>query len=672
MKKPLSILLAVVLIISAFVLPSNLSFASEQVKLKVTSNELNVRSSVWGNWMGSVYRDQEYTSTESQKDSSGDTWYAISYNGKKGWVHGNFVSVVSAPVAPPSTSAKGKLTITSNALNIRSAVWGSISDVVTSGQVYEYTEVSKDSSGDNWYKIGKGWVHGNYVKIEVATPPPAAATSLGKLTIESDTLRVRASAWGEHLTSVRRGANYDYYGTQKASDGSTWYQIEVDGRKGYVHGGYIKVAAPPAPAPTPKPEPKPVPKPAPAVPVEKIQGKIKVATATLNVRSGIWGTWIGSALDGEMYDYVSTAKDSSGKTWYKLDFGGKSGWVHGDYVSLVSTTPSTPPGTPTRSVLGTLYITTSVLNVRDAVWGNWIGQTYNSTAHDYYADKKDSSGSIWYEIAFGSGSGWVHGDFVSLSGFSGIEMGDILASSKAESNVYALQEFALQIVLNDKDGKTLTGQAAKLGVNVSGAQRPGLVSVGEFKETRAGVYQATAKISDAHQSVRFTFTLGGASLGESALVHTGASEFQERWLKQNVGVYMDLDGWNGYQCKDVLDSYAFDMFGDFRNIVGLGNAAQLYDGPSEDYFIKIPREASGPNSVPKMGDVIIYGGSSRIPAGHLSVVISADEERIYVLEQNAENTGRMPTLYATRGYSALSGEIIGWLRPRVEKISGSN
>ncbi|MDI9472519.1 MAG: CHAP domain-containing protein [Tissierellia bacterium] len=662
MKRALSVVLALVMIFGIFSAPLTLIFASSNT-LRVTTSVLNVRDDVWGNWVGSAYNGEQYSFTDYKKDSSGDTWYAITYRGKKCWVHGDFVEII----ASSSSDEPGKLSVTADLLNVRDKIWGKVVSQVEYGEVFSYTDFDKDSSGDTWYKIEKGWVHGDFVKI-ISTPAESSSpeTPIGKITVNTEALRVRTSPWGDYITTIYEGETYNYYATQRANDDSMWYQIEVDGRKGFVHGWYITFSNADAPAQTPADTPT-----TPSVFEEPVIGKIEVTTSALNVRDDVWGSWISTIYEGEVYEYVASAKDSSGKTWYKIKIDSTTGWVHGDYVRVILTAPPVQEDDSGRPIIGTLNVTTSVLNVRDAVWGTWIGQTYNSDSHHYYSTAKDSSGSTWYEIGFGGGSGWVHGDYVCVTGL--VESNEnVVARANSVSNVYALEEFTLEVSLKDNDGNAIKGAADRIATVINGAERPRLISVGDFSEVSSGVYHTMAKISDAHQSVEFIFTLDGKSLGESAIVHSTASEFQERWLDQNVGVYMDLDGWYGYQCKDVLDYYANDMFGSYRSIVGPGDAKDLFHGPSDEYFIKITRESTGPNSIPKMGDVIIYGGGSGNPYGHLAVVISATETSIRVLEQNSNGSGSNPAEYSTRPYSGSSGEVIGWLRPRVEMIKNTN
>ncbi|MDI9472520.1 MAG: SH3 domain-containing protein [Tissierellia bacterium] len=128
---------------------------------------------------------------------------------------------------------------------------------------------------------------------------------------------------------------------------------------------------------------------------------LEVTTDALNYRSSPWGTIHGVIYRGEKYTVLDSQKDSSSDTWYKIE----KGWVHGAYVEITSITPPT-------DVIGEVKVTTSVLNVRTAPWGTWIGSVYEGDVIDYYATRKDSDGDLWYQIKYGSGTGWVHGDYV--------------------------------------------------------------------------------------------------------------------------------------------------------------------------------------------------------------------------------------------------------------------
>lgn len=76
-----------------------------------------------------------------------------------------------------------------------------------------------------------------------------------------------------------------------------------------------------------------------------IEGTVKVGTS-LNVRTGPWGTIIGSLRNNNKVKILSKSGD-----WYKIDYKGKTAYVHANYVSTpdkkAGTTPvKTPKAAP--------------------------------------------------------------------------------------------------------------------------------------------------------------------------------------------------------------------------------------------------------------------------------------------------------------------------------------
>lgn len=116
-----------------------------------------------------------------------------------------------------------------------------------------------------------------------------------------------------------------------------------------VIGGGQPEAAPEEVAPTPT-EAQPI-------PTQEAAPFCVIASETLNVRSGPGLAYdrIGQAVQGERYEILA----SSGTGWYLIDFGGREGWVSGDYVEVrgaaerialtevIPPTPTPVPPTPT-------------------------------------------------------------------------------------------------------------------------------------------------------------------------------------------------------------------------------------------------------------------------------------------------------------------------------------
>lgn len=250
----------------------------------ITASRLNVRSGRGTNYavLTSIPKGKSVTLLDKK-----DGWYQVTYNGKTGWIAGNYVKVSAALVdtkntaSTTTTTAKstttttaaassnlGKCTVTVSTLNVRS------------GPGTNYSIISKLSKGQSvqalekkgsWVKVTisgskTGWVSGSYVKFgssgSTATTQKTASTTskttattkktttttssnkgkststTGKIVITADVLNARsgASKSSSVVGSVRRNEVYAY---KNVKDG--WYQITIpSGATAYVSSDYVK------------------------------------------------------------------------------------------------------------------------------------------------------------------------------------------------------------------------------------------------------------------------------------------------------------------------------------------------------------------------------------------------------------------------------------------------
>jgi uncharacterized protein YraI len=140
----------------------------------------------------------------------------------------------------------------------------------------------------------------------------------------NDTVNVRTGPGTGYGIIGQVPAGHSYVGTTKSGD---WWKIYYNGGEGWTHGAYYST-------------------------VSGATG-VKVTTDTLNVRSGP-GT--GYAILGKVYMgqiYFWTVHESIAP-WYKIYWGGREAYIHGDYVTRVtlsgggSTSPPPPSGTTTN------------------------------------------------------------------------------------------------------------------------------------------------------------------------------------------------------------------------------------------------------------------------------------------------------------------------------------
>lgn len=234
-------------------------------------------------------------------------------------------------------------------------------------------------------------------------PPRAEAATPSTVTIKYDAVRIRsaASTASTILATVNRAKNYPYLATTaKDASGYAWYKISYStSQVGFVREDLASLGYATSPAP-----------------IENPIGQLTVYAGTrLNVRQSytVTSTKLGTIEDGTKHAYYAT---QSG--WYKIKYGNGYGWVSGQYVKASSVAPipqpePTPLPSPVDEAQGSLTVNSasSALNVRatPSVYGTRLGSVADRTVHAYYATQ-----SGWYKIKYGTGYGWVSGNYVLL------------------------------------------------------------------------------------------------------------------------------------------------------------------------------------------------------------------------------------------------------------------
>ncbi len=116
---------------------------------------------------------------------------------------------------------------------------------------------------------------------------------------------------------------------------------------------------------------------------------VEISASALNVRTGPWGTRIGTAARGRKL--VVTGQRSG---WLRIDWSGRSGWVHGGYVRRTGATG--------------LEVTASALNVRGgpSVRNGRLGSTLRGQTY-----VRVSRQGNWSLIQYDNRRGWVHSGY---------------------------------------------------------------------------------------------------------------------------------------------------------------------------------------------------------------------------------------------------------------------
>lgn len=143
-------------------------------------------------------------------------------------------------------------------------------------------------------------------------------------------------------------------------------------------------------------------------PAPAATGSVMAATANLNMRSGP-GTGYSILKVIPKGAQVQASTLQSG--FYKVTYGGTTGWASASYLTAVSSAPAPAPA-PTTS-----YVKTTVnLNMRTGP-----GTGYGILATIPSGMRVQSSGMSggWYKVIYNGNTGWVSGSYVvALSGYS--------------------------------------------------------------------------------------------------------------------------------------------------------------------------------------------------------------------------------------------------------------
>ena len=147
---------------------------------------------------------------------------------------------------------------------------------------------------------------------------------------------------------------------------------------------------------------------------EPASGTGTVTCDVLNVRSGP-GT--SNSVIGSLKRGNSVAVKAKSNGWYKVSYGSGTGWVCGDYLSVGQSSPAkapaqSKPSSPSSSggSAGRISGTGGAgVNVRSGA-GTRYGRI-GGLAEGASVTIVGQSGG-WYQIKYGSGTGWVCGDYV--------------------------------------------------------------------------------------------------------------------------------------------------------------------------------------------------------------------------------------------------------------------
>lgn len=251
-------------------------------------------------------------------------WYAISYNGKSGYMSADYIkltgkseasdstpSTPSTPSAPTVTEGYAAQVI-GTSVRLRKGPSTSYDIICSCPKAASVTVLSSEKG---WYKLsynGKvGYMSGDYVRI---TPEESYDTA------KSATL----NANGVNLRMGPSTADFSTVKTLGKSDKLTitgvygdWYQVTVNGTYGYVYSDFVSLGS----AVT---EPN----------VSKIDNKVGTVTGNgVRMRSGPGTSYSTIGYYNKGVQFTVTGKSGD---WYRVTKGSVTGYMSAKYITLSS------------------------------------------------------------------------------------------------------------------------------------------------------------------------------------------------------------------------------------------------------------------------------------------------------------------------------------------------
>jgi len=229
------------------------------------------------------------------------------------------------------------------------------------------------------------------------------AAETTKLTVTGDIVNVRKGAGTSYakVTTVTRSTVLTSQGTAKDASGKTWYKVTVNGTTGYIISTYVSASTTSSNSQT-----------------------LTVTGTTVYVRKGA-GTnydYITTVKKGATYAVVGSAKDSSGKTWYKISINNTTGYIISTYVKVSDSAPTSTTAKPTNPTSAApakqkLTVTGDVVNVRKGAGTSnaKVTSVKRNATFDVLGSAKDSSGTVWYKISVSGTTGYIISTYVKVT-----------------------------------------------------------------------------------------------------------------------------------------------------------------------------------------------------------------------------------------------------------------
>ena len=348
--------------------------------------------------LGTCSKGEKITLKGYRKASDGKVWYRMTYSGKAAYVSSVNVKIVSS-LSYTIYTPVGSGRVTGSYANVRASA---SSSGTLRGKLHKYdyftvTGEKTASDGTVWYRLSFNG-QASYVSSKTTSIVSSLVYSVYS---PYKTGTVTASG-----VNVRSGAatSYKVYGkftkNQKvtvrgekinSSTGTKWYRILYDGKAAYVSSVNITLDDAPLEYNTFTPEKA---------------GNIDVSSANVRKSPSVSASSAGTLSKNRALRIKGYVYGTDGRCWYFVTDGNIQGYTVSSNVRKITLAE----GSSSEYVKAA-----ATVNVRSGAGTSYsvIGSMSEGASAVCTGSAKDSSGTVWYKITYGSVTGYVISTYTS-------------------------------------------------------------------------------------------------------------------------------------------------------------------------------------------------------------------------------------------------------------------
>ncbi len=453
-----------------------------------TGSGVNLRVNIGGDSIAQIPRNTVLTCVGESvlPQDSVYRWYHVSYNGKVGYVRGDYVRVCTAtggevtetpkPTDPSdSTTVYGYIRLNAGTnVHLRKAPQGDSMGELPDGLILPVVGkvVPQGVSGPYaWYPVRTADGVFGYIREDVCVdcdaqgnevipepePTPSEKPDLvgakGEMTNNTNFRESPSTADDVVVITVIPAGTEITILSIPENPQTGWYKISYNGMTGYVYGKYVKVLNPGTEGGEGGEEAPPV-----------SLGYIRVTGNNVNFRLTPGGTILSALKEDTVWPIIGDSRSLDGIPWFYIRVNEEKGYISSTYAVKLTQAQedeylgsgTVPDETVPPELIASNYlkVTASTLNVRDSYSqeATVITKVKYGTVLQFFTAKSVGT-DTWYSVLCNDLELWVHGDYIK-------EM------SKADYDEWAAENPDLVPDVNDHRGYMRTKQSS---VNVRNA-----------------------------------------------------------------------------------------------------------------------------------------------------------------------------------------------------------